>query len=390
MEHNTTKKYFYIKIFFKVFLLAFVSAVLLLYINKYLYKSKATQPGLTVSFTPQIFSATINTDSNLNVVLNPNDAGNKISAFDLYFVPGGNLNIVSFGTPVSVGGGAGVQFNQQINSNNRLSYTISGNDSDLPLRVEIPMVVKAAIAGTGTLTVDTGANKSIVVGPIANYSYDLGTVPGSYTFTSSDAPTNTPIPTATTAPGAPTNTPVPTGMVSVNLNLKLKFQGISSKRPTNDLNKMVVKFTLYDENTGQNADYDYSAVTSDENGIWSGISDLTVNPGHKFTLLVKGPYHLQKKICDAVPTETAGGTYRCSKGNITLVAGNNDLDLSGIISLAGDLPEQDGTVTAYDTSLIYNNLGKNNDKCDVNRDGICDTQDFSLVIAALTVKNDEL
>ena len=72
---------------------------------------------------------------------------------------------------------------------------------------------------------------------------------------------------------------------------------------------------------------------------------------------------------------------------------NNNLDFSGIILLAGDLPIQDGSVTAYDTSLVRNNLGKTDadavSKADVNRDGKVDTQDYSLIIAALSVRNDE-
>lgn len=185
--------------------------------------------------------------------------------------------------------------------------------------------------------------------------------------------------------------PTPTGGVNATLKLKLKFQGIS-KEPADDLNKLKIKLKLYDENTEKYVDSDSDNFTADDNGIWSG--DVTFNgilTSHRYVLLVKGPYHIQKKVCVERPTETAGGTYRCIKGNISLSRGDNNLDLSGIVLLAGDLPDQDGSITAYDTSLIRNNLGKtDNDKCDVNRDGICDTQDFSLVIAALSVKNDEL
>lgn len=198
--------------------------------------------------------------------------------------------------------------------------------------------------------------------------------------------------------GSPTGIPTTkvtgeAGNNEVKLNVKLKFQGINSKPPNDALSSMLVKFTLYDETTNQNADYDIAGVTSDEKGIWSGISDLTVNTSHKFALLVKGPYHIQKKVCDQVPTETAGGTYRCSEGKITLSAGANGLDFSGILMLVGDLPEQDGVVDAYDISLVRNCIGKTSDECltgaDVNRDGKVDTQDYSLIIASLSVKNDE-
>ncbi|MFH0979870.1 MAG: dockerin type I domain-containing protein [Candidatus Roizmanbacteria bacterium] len=193
--------------------------------------------------------------------------------------------------------------------------------------------------------------------------------------------------------GTGTPTPTPTGGVNATLNLKLKFQGISTK-PKDALNKLKVKLRLYDENTEKFADSDSDNFTANENGIWSG--DVVFNgvfPTHKYVLLVKGPYHIQKKVCVEKPTETAAGTYRCIKGIISLVKGNNNLDLSGITLLAGDLPDQDGTVSSYDTSLIRNNLGKTDDESvansDVNRDGIVDTQDYSLIIASLSVKNDE-
>lgn len=194
--------------------------------------------------------------------------------------------------------------------------------------------------------------------------------------------------TPTVTPGGPTLTPAPTG--TVILKLKLKFQGIINKPATDALNKLNVKAKLLNETTGQETAYQTAQFTSDDQGVWSGNTSFNVNINAKYILFVKGPYHIQKKICDAVPTETAGGTYRCAKGNITLKNGDNDLNLSGVVLFAGDLPDQDGSITAYDTSLIRNNLGKDNDKCDVNRDGKCDTQDYSLVIAALSVKNDEL
>jgi hypothetical protein len=230
-------------------------------------------------------------------------------------------------------------------------------------------------AGQASFSINTGGSATTTI---------LTITPG--------GPTLTPIPTVT--PGGPTLTPTPTGAVSgnVQLNLKLKFQGILGK-PADALNKLNVKVKLYNTTTGQGTDYKTAEFTADAKGIWSGNVGFNVDVNAKYILFVKGPYHLQKKICDAGPTETAGGTYRCTKGNITLKNGNNDLDLSSIVLLVGDLPDQDGTVSSYDTSLIRNNLGKTDDaslaNSDVNRDGIVDTQDYSLVIAALSVKNDE-
>lgn len=205
-----------------------------------------------------------------------------------------------------------------------------------------------------------------------------------------------PTATPTVTPGGPTFTPTPTGGPADNakLNIKLKFQGVGSKPPTDTLSKMKVRFRLYNENTEKYADIDNSIFTANANGVWSGVVDFAVNPNHKYAILVKGSHHIQKRVCVKKPTETDGGTYKCARGAIDLTAGENDLDLSGIILLAGDLPVQDGTVDAYDISLVRNNIGKTDEtslaQSDINRDGKCDTQDYSLVIAALSVKSDEL
>ena len=230
-----------LKTFFKpravavVLALALTSVFILIYANKFLYKSKASQPGLTVSFMPATFNAPLGSPSNIRLVLNPNDAGNRMSGFDLYFVPGGNLSIVSFGTPLSVGGGSSVQFTSQINANNRLAYTINAaSENELPLHIEIPIVIKSDTVGTGTITVDSGPNRSMVVGPIVNQAYDLGTVPtASYIFG--------------VPPGGSTS-PTATGTVAGNmtLNLKLKFQGITRK-PADIYNKLTVKVTAVDK-----------------------------------------------------------------------------------------------------------------------------------------------
>ena len=135
--------------------------------------------------------------------------------------------------------------------------------------------------------------------------------------------------------------------------------------------------------------------TSDANGIWSGAVGFNdVTPGTGYRIYVKGPKHLQKKLCEAQPVETAAGTYRCADGKITIASGQNTFDFSKVYLLVGDLPTQNGVVDSYDTSYIKLNLGAKDAKAlqtaDLNLDGIVDTQDYSLVIAALTIKYDEL
>ena len=251
-----------------------------------------------------------------------------------------------------------------------------------------------------TFTANSAQSSSITTGATdAKFSmiktdYSLFDVPSasqaSFSVNGGGGPTATPMPTVT--PGGPTLTPVPTGTVTVTLSLKLKFQGIQSQ-PKGSLNLLNIKVILAGGSLPQPKEADRTDIfKADEKGNWSGAADFVgIFPGEGYRVYIKGPYHIQKKICDATPTETYPGSYHCSQGKITLQSGKTSLDFSGIYLLAGDLPEQNGSVTAYDTSLIRNNLGKtDNDKCDVNRDGICDTQDYSLVIESLSVKNDEL
>lgn len=254
------------------------------------------------------------------------------------------------------------------------------------------------------------------------FTQDGLSVNGGTVATSTPIPTLTSIPTTTTAPGEPTSTPVPTltpiptatGVPdltstptstptpivttgSVNLKMKLKFQGIN-KLPVTGQNSMNVKVKVVNQTNNQALDFLTVPFTSDNNGVWSGQAGFGSNNiftlTDKYLVLVKGPQHIQKKICDSVPTETAGaGLYGCSNGKITLAVGDNNLDFSGILLLAGDL-NQSGIVDSVDFALVRNNLGKTDVatlvKADINLDGKIDTQDFSLIIFALGVKIDEL
>ena len=102
-------------------------------------------------------------------------------------------------------------------------------------------------------------------------------------------------PTPTVTPGGPTLTPTPiVAAGNAKLNLKLKFQGITSK-PAGVLNKLNVKVKLYNETTNQETDYKTAEFTADDAGVWSGNTTFDVNVNAKYVLYVKGPYHIQKK-----------------------------------------------------------------------------------------------
>lgn len=411
-------------------------SVLWLYLNNYLSQSKAAQPKVGITMVPEMATWAPGQNYNVNILVKPVDTGNKMSGIDLTLLTTGNLNIVSAGAPATFPDGDTTLFTQ-VNktvtaTGARLSYVITRSQSELPTAVQFTVTVKGTSAGTGALQIET--TKTQIVGNIAGYAYDLGTPgTGQYTFsttvtpsptgvtpsvsptgitlTPSVTPSRTPTPTASTGsptptktptptPGAgtpttvPTNTPTPqvtqpTG--NTTLNMKLKFQGIVRKPSAGD--QMITKVSVVNLGTGFKSDTNDVTFTVDDSGVWTGSTSFDTPGGSGYYILVKGPKHVQKKVCDAAPTETVPGSYRCAGGNIALHSGDNDLDFSNIYQLVGDLPDQDGIVDSYDVSFLRLNLGNTDDKSlsvgDVNLDGRVDSQDYSLVIASLSIKKDE-
>lgn len=171
-------------------------------------------------------------------------------------------------------------------------------------------------------------------------------------------------------------------------NLLLKFQGISRK-PEESVNKMNVKVVLVSD-TGNIQENNIDFV-SDENGIWKGEVEFNTDETEKYKVYIKGPKHLQKRICVSNPTEGNTGDYSCAQTDSGFIILQEEiLDFSNIRILSGDLPEngkQNGIIDSYDISFIRNNLGKIEEGvlsiCDINLDNICDTQDYSLLIQPL-------
>lgn len=193
--------------------------------------------------------------------------------------------------------------------------------------------------------------------------------------------------------GTPPVSPSPAS--GVTLDLKLHFQGIIGS-PATDRNAMQVKFTVAGGGLAQSM-VKTGDFISDGAGIWTGSINFPDLQAGTYTIFIKGPRHVQKKICDASPNDQGiVGRYFCRAGSagVTLTMGANNLDFSNIWLLSGDLPladgGQDGVIDSKDVSYIRNNLGVKTDTvCDINLDGICDSQDYSLLYKSLEVKYDE-
>jgi len=270
----------------------------------------------------------------------------------------------------------------------RLSWIKVRTDSQLPGALPFCFAsLKFDMIANGEARFEIVPTNSEVIGP-GPKTYTVKTNNNSTkTITIGNADL-TPGPTTILTPG-PTATLTPsTG--NVTLNLKLKLQGVV-KKPVSGQTTQTVKVKIVDKNgTSANGSGNF---TADDNGLWTGSVSVNAVPGSGYKVFVKGPKHLQKRVCAATPTETYPGSYHCDQGGITIAAGQNTFDFSGIYMPVGDLPDQDGIVNSYDTSLIRNNLGKSDSgilgKADLNFDGIVDTQDHSLIISALSVRGDE-
>ena len=176
----------------------------------------------------------------------------------------------------------------------------------------------------------------------------------------------------------------------VPVNFRIKLQGITSQ-PKNS-SPVSIQFKLVEGNKVINtkqiefspqADGAYVANTTYDNIYFS----------KKYSFLIKGPKHIQKRICVNSPTENISGTYLCKDSNITFKSGGNTLDFTNVILLSGDLPLQNGIVDAVDIAYVRNYVGRSEAdivaRADLNFDGVVDSQDYTLIINALAFKYDE-
>lgn len=371
--------------------IVFIVAAFYVFQNSRRSRAALGPNGVRVTFAPATGTFAANTNQVITVKLQPVTATFLLSGYDITLNAGGNLQIVSVSKPANL---PDEIFHNVTPTTARLTRTAGASGADQQL-VEFTVTVKGIADGTGTLTLD--ATKTEVVGTLPSSSFEIDTTPvvGTYTIGAGGGnPTATTVPgnpTSTTAPNSPTATTAPGGGGgNATLNLKIKFQGIP-KRPTNTSAETVtVRLRAEGQATATSGT---GSFTPDENGVYSGTVNLNAAAGSNYALYVKGPRHIQKKVCVNSPTETATGTYRCGRGQVNITSGANTIDLSKILVIVGDLPQQDGIVDAYDTSFIRQSFGSTDANKlvigDLNRDNIIDTQDMSLIIQSLNIKYDE-
>ena len=181
----------------------------------------------------------------------------------------------------------------------------------------------------------------------------------------------------------------------INFKVKARYQGISRK-PASGVEWLVARVG-FDNPDLENPLFIHMPFFVDSFGVWWSYwsfykDEFPLDLNKKYTLLIKGPKHSQKKICDNFMQESEPGAYSCDEGKIILNSDTNHLDLYGITQLAGDI-NQDGIINAIDIALVRNNFNTQDINkllfLDLNIDGTVNAIDDAMVVTALKVRADQ-
>lgn len=210
----------------------------------------------------------------------------------------------------------------------------------------------------------------------------------------------------------------PTPAVDMNLKIRVKFQGVLLANIANEAWKtQPVKVTvikqLADPTTNQGAQTIFAKSfenvqvhttgETDSRGIaiWEGTFVANgLASGENYSVLVKGPKHLQRKFCAQNPTDRAeeGFPYRCLGAGTLSISNNTTLDFASVLLFAGDLPggtagAQDGIVNAYDVSLVLNMIRNGLSRgaediriADMDLNGVVNAKDRGYLVETLEEK----
>jgi len=425
---NKKKQSRYIRLI-KLFLVIITIVAMAFLVNRFIFRSRATQDVATISFSPKLIHVAKNQVFNQTIQLNSGDK--KISAIDLTLIyDNTKLQYVPNNTDLLLRTLPANYFTKLIleketlGSNNRSKVRIvliaNKNEADLNNNLVVSIQFKA-LGITNSTELILNEPESIVVGTTGtddslDHTYDIDSVNALSTIIIGEAIScASDAQCSTNAQCASSNTCVcnqgfyncdnnwangceattvcqPTG--GVKLKLALKLQGINTTPVT--AKGLKFKVSAIGTNNNKQGPKEVELLVSDRNdGIFEGTVDFEkLMPESNFRLFIKGPKHVQKRICDAKPT---GGTdYYCSnEQGFALNTGINEIDLTQTPLLAGDLPlpEQDGILNSKDIVAIRNCIKDRTDECvkqtDVNYDGTTNGTDFTIVINSMGIKYDD-
>jgi len=427
------KKYTKISIFVLIAVVTF--GFMFWYINKYLYKFFASTNNVTVAMSTAKETQTLNNEFLLTVRLSGqlmNGAelyleydASKLQYFKDYIVnvlPESGIVVVppeyfdrviiektaiSPNQPVPTPG-ADAHVLKELTAIMVNTVQSTGNSVDINFKFKpkavgvstITLLAKSSVVGAAE-----GGNTAVTfeLSP-ANPSKTITVVEDGGTITPSEGPTVSPsdgltppvteIPTPSEPPVSQIISPPISGSANIKLNLKLKFQGITTL-PKEGSRTMDVAVGVAPIPYVHLSREKIATFTAQGDGTWTGSVEFEDLPSYfAGTIYIKGPKHIKKKVCSNSPKEPVPGGYRCGAFELlNIKEGVNDLDFSSIVLLAGDLPIQNGVIDAVDIAFIRQTLrNQDTDKLqrgDLNLDGIIDTQDYSMVLSALGFKYDE-
>jgi hypothetical protein len=358
------------KIYFVIFFVL-ILASLFFYINFYLSGFRASEDKLFIDFANREFKA--NKNSELEIALKLNSVNNKkISGIDLYFnFDNANLlDYLNFST-LPDNYFDQILINKQATESGKTFLHIAlfskNKQENLVSNIILKLNFKGKKAGDGNIKLNL--EKSLVVGTAINNYFVLESNVNSAKISIIN--------------------PIKTYL----FNIKIKLQGVIN--PTVE-NKQIKTELILERADSFGApvkkEFNFKFI---DNGIFIGNENfnLALDDDVSYFVYINLDKHLEKKFCDIQPKESSLGKYDCSTANIFIKEGENNFDFSNVYILAGDLDPKDNVINSYDVALVFNNLGKKDkqalEKADVNYDGIVDSQDYSLLIAALSVKSDE-
>jgi len=352
-----------------------------------------TESGPAFVFEPS--STAVKKDQTFDININIDPVGEQVAGADIYLDYNAELLTLE-----SVTAGTYFPLVANVPASGRLyiSATVANQgDSKTGTGTIATVVFKASEVGTANISIDCDPQKtdsSRMVKDDINATNILNcSLLKPHVVTISAANESTPTPTTDDVPSpTPTTGSFPGEKADVQLNMKVRFQGIV-KQPIASFDRLNVRVDVEGSKGYKNDQV--VEFKADGSGLWNGVMEIKDVPiSQKFAILIKGPKHLSRKICEASPRENVPGTYKCeSGGDIELKAGGNNLDFSQLVVLAGDIPTQNQVVDSADIIFIRQNFGNTSPSAlsrgDLNLDGIIDTQDYSLVMAALGFKYDE-
>jgi len=374
---NKKPKYYVIG--FRILLFLAALSLMAVFVNHYIFRSKASQDVATVVLTPSTHDISVGETLSQSIQISSGEK--KIAAVTLrlnydssylQYIPKGDSFLNStipaaYFTDViseTVAGSGNTKY---------VKITMIANkaNSSLLNNVVIPFQFKA-LAEVEQTTLSFYKPHSIIVGTTGSSSNHQ------FSIDSDNAEAEVKI----------------RGNTGGNIKAKLlvKLQGIT-KTP-DAANKIKVGLKIYGKGDNRQELSEVELVSSSDNdGVF--FADLNfdeLTPGKDFQLFIKGPMHIQKRYCDLEPT---GGTgYHCTgQQGFELVDGENTINLTAVPLLVGDLPPQDGVLNSVDVVAIKDCIKEQTTECinktDVNLDGITNGTDYSLLISSMGVKYDD-